>query len=179
MPLLEKLGLGRRTLVMGVLNVTPDSFSDGGQFDTVDKAVAAALAMISDGADIIDIGGESTRPATFRDQAPLSAGDEIRRVVPVIATLRQLAPDLCLSIDTYKSAVARAALEAGATLLNDVSGLSAELNPPCMALLAAEYGAPLVLMHMPGTPHAIPERPVYGDLIADIKRHLQKESRWR
>ena len=172
MPILEELGLGRRTLVMGVLNITPDSFSDGGKFDTIDKAVAGALAMVSDGADIIDIGGESTRPATFRDQAPLSADDEIQRVVPVISALRRHAPDLCISIDTYKSSVAQAAMEAGANMLNDVSGLSAELDPPKMALLAAEYGVPLVLMHMPGTPHAMPEIPLDGDLIGDIKRYL-------
>ncbi len=172
MPILTDMGLGRRTLIMGVLNVTPDSFSDGGRYSTVDEAVAAALSMLADGADIIDVGGESTRPATFRDQAPLSEDEEIRRVVPVISALRERAPNVCISIDTYKSAVARAALDAGAIILNDVSCLGYELDPPRMALLAAEREVPLILMHMPGTPHAMTEHSENGDIVDDVKRRL-------
>ena len=131
--------LGRRTLVMGVLNVTPDSFSDGGLYAGTDEAVRHAHPMAADGADILDIGGESTRPATFGDKSPLPADEELRRVLPVITRLAAELPDLPLSVDTYKAEVAAAALDAGASLVNDISGLTFD---PQMAPLVAERGVP-------------------------------------
>ncbi len=150
---------------MGVLNVTPDSFSDGGRFDTVETAVAHARRMAEDGADILDIGGESTRPATFGDKSPLPTGEELRRVLPVIERLSDELPHIPLSIDTYKAEVARAALDAGARIVNDISGLTAD---PGMAALIAERGVPLVLMHLLGRPKDIPLQPVYDDVVADV-----------
>ena len=114
---------GTRTLIMGVLNVTPDSFSDGGQFFDPQIAVNHARQMIADGADILDIGGESTRPATFGDNAPLDAEQEKARVLPVIAALAAEFPSVPISIDTYKASVARAAVESGAVMINDISAL--------------------------------------------------------
>ena len=120
----ELPNLGQRTLIMGVLNVTPDSFSDGGLHATVDAAVDGGLRMIDDGADILDIGGESTRPATFHDNQPLDTAEEMARVIPVIQALRAKNPAIPISIDTYKADVATAALDAGATIINDISGLT-------------------------------------------------------
>ena len=157
---------GRRTYVMGVLNVTPDSFSDGGLFADTDAAVAQAHRMAADGADILDIGGESTRPATFGDKSPLPAEEELRRVLPVIARLTHELPHVPLSIDTYKAEVARAALDAGAAIVNDISGLTYD---PAMASLVAERGVPLVLMHLLGRPKDIPLTPVYDDVVADLR----------
>jgi dihydropteroate synthase len=133
---------------MGILNVTPDSFSDGGQWVEPQRALDHATAMLANGAQIIDVGGESTRPGA--DFIPVE--DEISRVVPVIARLKKLNPHCIISIDTRKSAVAKAALKAGATMLNDISGL--EFSPD-MATLAAEYDASLVIMHMRGTPESM------------------------
>ena len=163
---LKSLGLGRKTLLMGVLNVTPDSFSDGGLFLDSDTATCRALEMLDQGADIIDIGGESTRPATFRDQQPLSAEDELARVIPVIAGILESRPDTWISIDTYKADVARQAVAAGASICNDVSGFGAG---PEMAQVVAQSGAYVVVMHMPGLPHHMPDKPDYGD---DIIAHL-------
>jgi dihydropteroate synthase len=134
------LELGRRTLVMGILNVTPDSFSDGGRYMAVDAAVAHAAKMVEAGADILDIGGESTRPG----HETVPADEEIRRVIPVIRAVREALPHVPLSIDTYKAVTARKALEAGAHIINDVWGLTAD---PEMARTAAEFGCPVVISH--------------------------------
>ena len=163
---------GRETLVMGVLNVTPDSFSDGGQFDTVEAAVAQAHWMAEGGAHLLDIGGESTRPATFRDQAPLSAAEEMARILPVITRLVKELPQIPLSVDTYKAEVARAALDAGASVLNDISGLQAD---PEMARLAAERGVPLVIMHLPGLPRHLPPTPFYTDVVAEVCAFFERQ----
>ncbi len=157
---------------MGVLNVTPDSFSDGGLFADTDAAVAQAHRMAADGADILDIGGESTRPATFGDKSPLPAEEELRRVLPVIERLTRELPRVPLSIDTYKADVARAALDAGAAIVNDISGLTYD---PAMASLVAERGVPLVLMHLLGRPKDIPLTPVYDDVVADLRAFFLRQ----
>ena len=150
---------------MGVVNVTPDSFSDGGKFYDRDAAVAQGERLAAEGAGIIDIGGESTRP--FSD--PISAEEEIRRVVPVI---EQLAPKISvpISIDTNKAAVARRALEAGASIINDVAALRFD---PAIANVAAEFEAPLILMHMLGDPGSMQVEPHYDDLLAEIFGFLE------
>jgi dihydropteroate synthase len=158
------LDLGRRTCIMGILNVTPDSFSDGGRFLDPAAAVAQGERMAEDGADIIDVGGESTRPFS----EPVTAAEEIRRVAPVIAALAGRV-EVPISIDTTKSRVARQALEAGASLVNDISGLKSD---PQIAKVAAEFRVPLVLMHMQGEPRTMQVAPHYDDLIAEIGAEL-------
>ena len=153
------------TLIMGVLNVTPDSFSDGGQFFDIDTAVAHAVEMAIDGADIIDVGGESTRPGS----AEVTVEEEIQRVVPVIERLAGKIRS-GISVDTRKSKVAKAALEAGASIVNDVSGLKYDKN---MAEVAARHGAGMILMHMRGTPENMQNSPCYSDLIGEIKEDLR------
>ncbi len=156
----RRLELGHRTLVMGILNVTPDSFADGGRFFSRERAVEHGLAMARDGADIIDVGGESTRPFS----APISPEQEMERVLPVVEALsREL--DIPVSIDTTKAAVAREAFAAGASLLNDVSAFRFD---PDMAGVAAGSGVPVVLMHMKGKPRDMQEAPEYRDLIGEI-----------
>jgi dihydropteroate synthase len=154
------LDLSRRALVMGIVNVTPDSFSDGGEFLDPEAACAHGLEMIAQGADILDIGGESTRPGS----EGVSADEETRRVVPVIQALRKKTNAL-LSIDTSKAAVARAALEAGADILNDVTGLRGD---PEMLPLAAESRAGVVIMHMQGTPRTMQAAPHYDDVVGEV-----------
>ena len=161
---------------MGVLNVTPDSFSDGGLFADVETAVAHAHQMAADGAHILDIGGESTRPATFRDQAPLSPAEEKRRILPVIHRLAAELPHIALSVDTYKAEVAQAALDAGAAILNDISGLTYD---PAMGALAASRAVPVILMHLPGRPRDLPAHPVYADVVADILAFFTQQNRLR
>ena len=158
------LALGQRTLIMGIVNVTPDSFSDGGHFFSPDQAMTQAMQLVQEGADILDIGGESTRP--FSD--PVGESEEMDRVLPVIAGLvnRVAVP---ISIDTTKAAVARQAVAAGATMINDVSALRLD---PEMAATAAQCQVPLILMHMKGTPKTMQVDPVYDDLIADIMAFL-------
>ncbi len=156
----------KRVLIQGVLNVTPDSFSDGGRFDTLDRALAHAELLEAQGADIIDVGGESTRPFS----EPVSAEEELRRVVPVIEAVRKRS-DILISIDTSKAEVARAALHAGADIINDVSALRAD---PHMAGLAAETDVPVVLMHMKGTPRDMQVDPSYDDVIAEIGDFFQE-----
>jgi len=163
---------GRRTFVMGVLNVTPDSFSDGGLFADVEHAVAHARQMALDGAHIIDVGGESTRPATFGDCSPLSVEEEQRRILPVISLLAAELPFLPISVDTYKADVARAALDAGAQIINDISGLTYD---PAMAELAAERGVPIIIMHLLGKPRDIPRRPTYTDVVQDVIAFFQTQ----
>ena len=162
----HKLVLGEQhTAVMGVVNVTPDSFSDGGKFFSFDTAVAQGQKLAHEGADILDIGGESTRP--FSDS--VSVEEEIRRVVPVIEALASRV-SIPISIDTTKSEVARRALDAGASMINDVGALRLDAD---LATVASEYGVPLILMHMLGTPKTMQVAPVYDDLIPDIKAFLK------
>ena len=154
----------KKSLVMGILNVTPDSFSDGGLYFDTHKAVNHALSMIEDGADIIDIGGESTRPFSN----PVSLDDELLRVVPVIKELRKRT-DAVISIDTTKSTVAKEACLFGADIINDISGL---LFDKKMVDIAKDIGCPIVLMHIKGNPKTMQENPAYDNLISDIKSHL-------
>jgi dihydropteroate synthase len=160
------LELGGRTLVMGIVNVTPDSFSDGGRFFKVESALDQARRMVDAGADILDIGGESTRPFS----EPVSTGEELRRVIPVIEGIRKVSP-VPISIDTTKAAVARCALESGADIVNDVSALAFDSE---MAGLVARSGAPLVLMHMQGTPRTMQDNPCYASLFSEIIAFLEK-----
>ncbi|MFZ5927125.1 MAG: dihydropteroate synthase [Acidobacteriota bacterium] len=153
-----------RTLVMGILNVTPDSFSDGGRFATPEEAVEEARRLIAEGADIIDVGGESTRPGAV----PVSEDVEIGRVLPVVELLA-LDPRIRVSVDTMKPRVAAAYLQAGATLVNDVSGLS----QPEMARIVAAAGAGVVIMHMRGTPQTMRQYAVYSDVMAEIAAELR------
>jgi dihydropteroate synthase len=153
-------------LIMGVVNVTPDSFSDGGLFLDADAAVAHGLRLIGEGADILDIGGESTRPGAD----PVGEDVELRRVVPVIERLAR-GGEARLSIDTTKVAVARAAIEAGASLVNDVSALRLD---PEMAGLVAETGAGCCLMHMLGEPRTMQEDPRYDDVVSEVKAFLEE-----
>lgn len=161
----HRLVLGKRTCVMGILNVTPDSFSDGGEFFTLGDAVAQGLKLFEDGADILDIGGESTRP--FSDE--VSVEEEIRRVIPVIENLAARI-SIPISIDTTKAGVARRAIQAGASIINDVSALRLDHG---LADVAAEYDVPVILMHMLGTPKTMQTDPVYDDLIKEIKAFLE------
>lgn len=155
-----------RPLIMGVINVTPDSFADGGLFFDHDAAVSHALALAEAGADILDLGGESTRP--FSDPTPLE--EELRRVLPVIERVRaQIA--VPLSIDTYKSRIARAALAAGANIINDISALRFD---PDMVHLARESGVPVILMHMQGTPKDMQAKPHYDDLLGELRAFFQE-----
>ena len=151
-------------MVMGVLNVTPDSFSDGGIFFNFEDAVAHGEKLVKDGADIIDIGGESTRP--FSD--PVTAEDEIERVVPVIEKLAKRI-SIPISIDTTKAKVAKKALEAGASIVNDIGALRLDTG---MGPVVAEFGVPVILMHMLGTPKTMQDFPKYDDLIKEIKSFL-------
>lgn len=151
---------------MGVLNVTPDSFSDGGVHFDQSKAVHAALQMESDGAAIIDVGGESTRPGS----EAVTAEQEIDRVVPVIEEIRRRS-DLPISVDTRKAAVASAALDAGADMINDVSALR---HDPAMTSLAAQRGVPVILMHMRGEPRTMQQHAQYGDVVAEVSAELRK-----
>jgi len=162
----RKLELGRRTAVMGVLNVTPDSFSDGGVFFDPSRAVERAVEMVEEGADIIDVGGESTRPGA--DPVPLE--EELRRVLPVIEALVDKI-EVPISVDTYKSQVAKRALEAGASIVNDISGLHYD---PELAEVAAEYGAAVVLMHIKGTSKTMQQNPQYQDLMGEITAYLDE-----
>lgn len=154
-----RLELGGRTLIMGILNATPDSFSDGGSYTSVDAALARAKAMVEEGADIIDIGGESTRPGF----EPVGVEEELRRILPVIQVLRKALPHIPLSIDTYKAETARHALEAGAHIINDIWGLKGDPN---MAAVAAEYACPVIINH---NRHARD----YNDFVPDVLADLQ------
>jgi dihydropteroate synthase len=160
----RRLALGQRTCVMGVVNVTPDSFSDGGRFFDTPVAVDQGLALADAGADIIDIGGESTRP--FSD--PVSPAEEMRRVLPVIEKLAARIA-IPISIDTTKAEVARQALAAGAAIINDVSALRVD---PDLGSLAAAQGVPVILMHMLGTPKTMQVRPAYRDVVAEVRAFL-------
>ena len=162
----RSLELGKKTLIMGVLNVTPDSFSDGGHFFVREKAIEQALAMEADGADIIDIGGESTRPYAEK----VSLEQELERVVPVIEELSK-AVSIPISIDTYKAKVAESAINAGATIINDISALRFD---PDMVSVARDSCMPVILMHMKGTPGDMQNNPVYDDLMGEIKTFFRE-----
>jgi len=159
------LSLGKRTLLMGVLNITPDSFSDGGLFFDKEKAISHGLAMVEQGADIIDIGGESTRPGS----KPLELEEELRRVIPVIKSIAAEV-DVPISIDTYKAVVAQRAIEAGAEIINDISGLNFDPN---LAKVASKEDIPLVLMHIRGTPETMQKNIHYDSLFSEILQYLK------
>ena len=155
----------RRTLIMGIINVTPDSFADGGRFSSPAQAIEAALQMAEDGADILDIGGESTRPGS----EPVSSEEEIRRLLPVIEGIRKHT-DTPISVDTYKAETADAACEAGAVILNDISGLTFD---PGMAEVAAKHKTGVVVMHIRGTPRDMQTNPEYDNIFSEIILHLK------
>ncbi|KAF0133603.1 MAG: dihydropteroate synthase [Candidatus Saganbacteria bacterium] len=161
----KKLGFGKRTYIMGILNATPDSFSDGGKFLNFETALAQADKMISEGADIIDVGGESTRPGA--ENIPETA--EIKRILPIIKELKKRR--VIISIDTRKAKVAEAAISEGADMINDISALRFDKN---MAHIAAAAKVPVVLMHMKGTPKNMQNKPEYHDLMAEIIDYLDK-----
>jgi dihydropteroate synthase len=186
------LELGKRTLIMGIVNVTPDSFSDGGLYLDSGKAIAHAVQLLDEGADIIDVGGESTRPGASVVASPLpietreqkqtpngprspkiavSAEEELRRVLPVITDLKKLRPDAVISVDTYKASVARAAAAAGAEIVNDVSGLRWD---PQMAKTISELKCGAILMHMRGRPEEWRTLPPPGDIVLQVKRELRE-----
>lgn len=154
-------------ILLGILNVTPDSFSDGGQFNTVDLAVARGLAMEAEGADILDIGGESTRPGA----EPVGTDEELRRTIPVI---RRLAREvrIPISIDTTKSEVARQALDAGAEIVNDISGLTFD---PDMLEICRQLDAGICVMHIQGTPQTMQLNPTYANVVAEVAEFLQQQ----
>jgi dihydropteroate synthase len=155
-----------KTLIMGVLNVTPDSFSDGGLFNNVDTAVAHGKKMVSDGADLIDVGGESSRPGS----EPLTENEELARILAVVTRLvKEIS--VPISIDTYKPLVADACLKAGAHLINDITGLTNS----AMRNVAAEHNVPVVMMHMQGTPKVMQKKPVYQDVLGEIKSFFKKQ----
>ena len=185
----RSLELGKRTLIMGVVNVTPDSFSDGGKFLDTDRAIEQSSRLLSEGADIIDIGGESTRPGARVDtgapqqaepkkqtesiKPPLpavSAEEELKRVIPVITEVKRKHPSAVISVDTYKSVVARAAVIAGAEIVNDVSGFRWD---PAMAKTVAELKCAAVLMHMRGRPEEWRTLPPPGDVVLLVKQELK------
>ena len=155
-----------RPYIMGILNVTPDSFSDGGNFFSKDKAIEHAHRMQDEGADIIDIGGESTRPGSDS----ISVDEELERVIPVIEAI---APEIKapISIDTHKAQVAQKALQAGASMINDITGLNGDNQ---MAQLAASHNVPVIIMHIKGTPKNMQKNPVYTDLIGEISKYFEE-----
>ncbi|GKU77043.1 dihydropteroate synthase [Paenibacillus sp. L3-i20] len=157
-----KLELGKRTLIMGILNATPDSFSDGGRYMNVERALEHAHEMVEAGADILDIGGESTRPG----YEAVSPEEELKRVLPVITAVREALPHVALSIDTYKAATARHALEAGAHIINDIWGLKGD---PDMAAVAAEYGCPVIISH---NRHSRDYNDLVPDVLADLRSSI-------
>ncbi len=171
----RQLELGTRTVVMGVLNVTPDSFSDGGKYFDTFAAVEHGLQMLDQGAEIIDVGGESTRPGapTGGSADSVSEEEESRRVLPVIRELKRRVPHAVISIDTYKSGVARAAVEAGAEIVNDVSGLHWDT---AMATTVSELRCGVVLMHTRGHPSQWASLPAVDDMVADVTSDLRRAS---
>src|SRR5215469_16222419 len=163
----RSIDLSRSGVIMGVLNVTPDSFSDGGQFMEEELAVRHAERMVSEGAAILDVGGESSRPGS--DPVPLA--EELRRVIPIIKGIRSRFPDLLLSIDTYKAETARQAIAAGADIVNDISALRAD---PAMIEVLQRSDAGVILMHMRGTPKTMQLNPSYNDVVVEVLEFLQK-----
>lgn len=166
----HRLDLSKAGVVMGILNVTPDSFSDGGRFDSVQAAADHALRMLDEGAAIIDIGGESTRPGA----EPVAADAETSRVLPVIEAIIKQRPQALLSVDTSKASVARAACGAGAGIVNDVTGLRGD---PEMAAVIAASGAGLVIMHSQGEPRNMQDDPQYRDVVAEVRDFFQQQTK--
>ena len=166
----KKFELGKRTIIMGVLNVTPDSFSDGGEHFSVDDAVKHAFSMEKNGADIIDIGGESTRPGA----TSISVKEEMDRIIPVI---EQIIGEISvpISIDTYKSEIAKNALDLGVDMINDISALQVDKN---LAGIVAEYEVPICLMHMKGNPKSMQINPVYDDVVKEIYDFLKERAKF-
>jgi dihydropteroate synthase len=160
------LDFSQKTCIMGILNITPDSFSDGGRYFDKTSAINKALQMVEDGADIIDIGGESTRPGS----EPVPVEEELRRILPII---KAIAGEIKIpvSIDTYKSEIAKRALDAGASMVNDISGLRFD---PEMAKVVSDYKVPVVIMHIKGTPKIMQHKPVYDALIPEILGYLSQ-----
>lgn len=165
----HRIEIGRRTIIMGILNVTPDSFSDGGLYMDPDVAVRKAVEMVEEGADIIDVGGESTRPGAD----PVTAEEEIRRVIPVISRLVDELPGIPISIDTYKADVAKAAIEEGASIVNDISAMRMD---PRMVEILSSHDVGVVLMHMKGTPKDMQLNPQYDHVISEIYEFLQERA---
>lgn len=165
------LDLSNGPLLMGVLNVTPDSFSDGGRHASLQDAIARAEVMVEEGAALIDVGGESTRP----DADPVPLEEELRRVVPVVETLCERLPKVPISIDTMKAEVARQCLEAGASLVNDVSALR---HDPEMVAVVRQNDVPVVLMHMLGTPGTMQKNPTYKDVVREIQLFFTERMDW-
>lgn len=165
----RQIDFDKNTRVMGILNVTPDSFSDGGMFFQREEAIAQGELLAAQGADLLDIGGESARP--FSD--PISPEEEIRRIVPIIKALSRRI-SIPISVDTWKAEVAQAALDAGAAMVNDISGLGLD---PRLGEVAATYGVPLILMHMQGTPRDMQAKPNYNHLLEDIHRFFEDRVR--
>jgi len=161
------LTLGHQPLLMGIVNVTPDSFSDGGEFFGSEAAIEHGLKLLGEGAAILDIGGESTRPYS----TPVTAQQELSRVLPVLDALHRARPDAILSIDTSKAAVAHAAIAAGAEIINDVTGLTGD---PEMSAVAKESQAGVCAMHMQGTPQTMQNNPTYTDIVAEIHDYLRQ-----
>jgi len=157
-----------KTLIMGIVNVTPDSFSDGGLYYETKTAINHTKKLIESGADIIDIGGESTRPGA----EPVSEKDEISRILPVIKKIRTISSSILISIDTTKSNVAKSALEAGANIINDISGLTKDSS---MVNVAAEFQVPIVIMHMQGNPRNMQKKPFYKDIILEISTFFKNQ----
>ncbi len=158
------LNYNKKTLIMGILNLTPDSFSDGGEYNDLDSAVERAVEIEEAGADIIDIGAESSRPGSER----ISEEEEIKRLIPILERIVEVT-SIPISIDTYKSSVAEEALENGASIINDISGLQYDRN---MAAAAAKYSAPVVIMHIQGRPETMQENPNYQNLLFEIKKYI-------
>lgn len=169
----RELELGPRTLVMGILNVTPDSFSDGGRFLSRDHAVGHALQMLDEGADIIDIGGESTRPGARVGEAGVSADEELSRIVPVIEDVLRERPGTIISVDTYKAGVARFTIGAGAEIVNDVSALRWDAIMPATL---TDLGCGVILMHTRGRPEEWRSLPPSPDIVAEVKADLRRWS---
>ena len=164
----KNFDIGKQTIIMGTLNVTPDSFSDGGKFFSIDSAVNHAIVMEKEGADIIDIGGESTRPGA----KPVSLDEEINRVIPVLEELVKKIK-VPISIDTYKSKIAKKALEIGANMINDITALQGD---KLLASIVADYEVPICLMHMKGSPRNMQINPVYDDIVKEIISFLKKRA---
>ncbi len=164
-----ELRLGRRTHIIGILNVTPDSFSNGGLYHLPDRAIRRGEEMVEEGADLIDVGGESTRPGSL----PISIDEELRRVIPVVKELVKKLK-VPISIDTYKAEVARRALDVGVHMVNDISGLRDKSN---LAKVVAEFDGPVVIMHMQGTPGNMQDNPHYGSVVPEIISFLREAAR--
>ena len=158
----------RETLIMGIVNVTPDSFSDGGKYNTLESAFDHSLKLVEEGADIIDVGGESSRPGS----SPITLKEELDRTLPLITKIRTNFPDIIISIDTTKSRVAEQAILSGANIINDISGLSNDKN---MVKVASKYNVPVVIMHMQRNPKTMQNNPSYSDLIGQIKLFFEDQ----